>query len=331
MDVDNLVWFNDWVSVGPRNFSGRIKSLSIHPVEGLGVLAGAADGGVWRTSAGGPPWYPLMSQEKSLAIGGVARSGADLTVIYAATGEDTPGWAPSYPGVGVYKSVDGGGTWTLLSPIQSSRCTRVLIHPAHADVVYVSGDAGLHKTIDGGASWTNVRMDHVSDMVMDPVAPNTIYAAVWGAGVFRTTDGGLTWSDFNEGLPTGAAADWIKLAASEAAPDGVVTLAAKMGTDSGLLFTRRVHVPPIVKGKVAKSALALAPFPVPGSAVASGAWHPRTCFLQRVDGPGRDRPEAAQGAASPEASGSSAPAMAARPFRRSRARTPITTPSSSRA
>jgi hypothetical protein len=246
VDLDGLVWFSDWVSVGPRNFSGRIKSLAIHPVEGNGLLAGAADGGVWQTKTGGVTWFPLMSQELSMATGAVARSSSDLSVIYAATGEDTPGWGPSYPGVGVYKSIDGGGTWTLLAPIESNRCTRVLIHPLHVDTVYVAGSGGLHKSTNGGASWTRLRTDHVSDAVMDPTTPDTIYAAVWNNGVFRTTDGGATWSDFSQGLPTGSGADWIKLAASDPAPNGVVTLVAKMGLDSGQLFTRRVHVPIVI-------------------------------------------------------------------------------------
>ena len=250
VDVDSIVWFRDWCSAGPTNVSGRIKSLQIHPVEGNGVLAGAADGGVWRTQDGGGTWFPLMSQELSLAIGAVARSSANLTVIYAATGEDTPGWAPSYPGVGVYRSDDGGNSWRLLAPIASTRCTRLLLHPTNADIVYVAGSGGLHKSIDGGASWTNVRSDHVSDALMDPVHPDTIYAAVWSSGIFRSKDGGGSWSDFNAGLPTGPAADWIKLAASERAVDGSVTLVAKMGTDSGLLFRCRVHIPPVIfRGK----------------------------------------------------------------------------------
>jgi len=252
VDIDSLVWFNEWVSVGPRNFSGRIKSLQIHPVEGNGLLAGAADGGVWLTQTGGLTWFPLMSQELSLAIGGVARSPSDLSVLYAATGEDTPGWGPSYGGVGVYKSLNGGGTWSLLAPIESTRCTRLLIHPANVNTVYVAGNLGLHRTLNGGGTWTRVRTDHVSDVIMDPVFPDTLYAAVWNGGVFRSLDGGTTWGDFNQGLPTGNGADWIKLATSEAAPNGVVTLAAKMGADSGQVFTRRVHVP-IVTRPVAKT------------------------------------------------------------------------------
>jgi photosystem II stability/assembly factor-like uncharacterized protein len=247
VDVDGVILFQDWCSVGPRNVSGRIKSLAIHPVEGNGVLAGAADGGVWLTQDGGGTWFPLMGQELSMAIGAVARSGANLSVIYAATGEDTPGWGPSFPGVGVYKSIDGGNSWTLCAPISSDRCTRVLIHPANANIVYVAGDGGLHKSTDGGGSWTNLRNDHVSDAVMDPAYPDTIYAAVWDSGIFRTRDGGVTWADFNDGLPTGIGADWIKLAASEPGGDGSVTLVAKMGKDSGQLFTCRVHVPPVIQ------------------------------------------------------------------------------------
>jgi photosystem II stability/assembly factor-like uncharacterized protein len=123
----------------------------------------------------------------------------------------------------------------------------VLIHPANANIVYVAGDNGLHKSTNGGGSWTNLRNDHVSDAVMDPTYPDTIYAAVWDSGIFRTRDGGATWADFNDGLPTGIGADWIKLAASEPAGDGSVTLVAKMGKDSGQLFTCRVHVPPVIQ------------------------------------------------------------------------------------
>jgi photosystem II stability/assembly factor-like uncharacterized protein len=111
----------------------------------------------------------------------------------------------------------------------------------------VAGDNGLHKSTNGGGSWTNLRNDHVSDAVMDPTYPDTIYAAVWDSGIFRTRDGGATWADFNDGLPTGIGADWIKLAASEPAGDGSVTLVAKMGKDSGQLFTCRVHVPPVIQ------------------------------------------------------------------------------------
>lgn len=225
-----------WTSIGPRNVNGRIKCLVVHPGTENVVWAGTANGGVWKTVNGGATWIPMMSQELSLAIGGLAISASNPFILYAATGEDTPGWGPSWPGVGAYKTDDAGGTWTLLSPIASTRCTKVLIDPGNPNVVYVAGNAGLHKTTNGGTTWTNVRNDHVSDALMDPTNPSRIYAAVWNSGVYRSTDGGATWTLLSNGIPTGGSANWIKLAMGRNGTGGTNFLLAKMGTDSGDVY-----------------------------------------------------------------------------------------------
>jgi photosystem II stability/assembly factor-like uncharacterized protein len=230
------VFVRDWVSAGPRNVNGRIKCLAIHPADSNTVYAGAADGGVWVTNNGGLTWRPLMQLELSMAIGAIGISESSPQVLYAATGEDAPGWAPSYAGVGVYKTTDGGNTWNLLAPISSARCTRVLVHPANPDIVYVAGEAGMHRSTNGGASWTSVRTDHVSDTSLDPYTPDTIYAAVWNSGIFRSTDGGSSWSDYSSGLPTGSSAEWIKLAVGRDGPSDTSYLVAKMGRDSAELY-----------------------------------------------------------------------------------------------
>lgn len=232
-------WCPRWVSAGPTNFSGRIKSLAIHPTDGNVVYAGAADGGVWKTTNGGATWVSQMRLELSFAIGAIAVAPSSPSIVYAATGENTPGWGPSYPGVGVYKSTDEGGDWDLMAPIASSRCTRVLVHPTNPDVVYVAGNAGLHKSTDGGASWTNIRTDHVSDALLDPLTPSTLYAGVWNSGIYKSTDAGATWTQLTNGVPTGSNADWIKLAMGLNGTDGTAFLLAKMGTDSGLLYRSR--------------------------------------------------------------------------------------------
>jgi hypothetical protein len=226
----------EWTSIGPRNVTGRIKCLAIHPVTENIVWAGAANGGVWKTLTGGASWIPMMSQELSLAIGGLAIAPSNHFILYAATGEDTPGWGPSWGGVGVYKTDDAGGTWTLCSPISSTRCTKVLIHPWDPNIVYVAGNAGLHKTTDGGATWTNLRTDHVSDALMDPTDANRLFIGVWNSGVYRSTDGGATWTLLSNGIPTGYAADWIKLAEGRNGTGGTNFLLAKMGTDSGSIY-----------------------------------------------------------------------------------------------
>ena len=226
---------NSWVSCGPNNFSGRIKSLVIHPTNGNIVYAGAADGGVWKSIDGGTTWYATMQLELSLAIGGLGICARSPNVLYAATGEDIGSWG--FLGVGVYKTRNGGGDWDLMGHINSVQCTRVLVHPTDPNIVYIAGDAGLHKSIDGGASWNNVRTDHVSDALMDPFSPDTIYAGVWGVGVFKSNDGGTIWTLLTNGLPSGPAADWIKLAMGRNGTNGTEFLVAKMGTHSGLLYT----------------------------------------------------------------------------------------------
>ncbi|HKW02139.1 MAG TPA: hypothetical protein VJN96_20120 [Vicinamibacterales bacterium] len=225
-----------WVSNGPTNFSGRIKSLALHPTNGNILYAGGADGGVWKTTDGGVSWFSTMKLELSMAIGALGISQSSPNVLYAATGEDVPGWGPSYPGVGVYKTTDGGGDWDLMGPIASTRCSRVMVHPTNPDIVYVSGNGGLHKSTNGGATWTNIRTDHVSDVLLDPLTPTTLYAGVWNNGVYKSTDSGTTWTQLTSGLPTGSAAEWIKLAMGLNGTDGTAFLVAKMGTDSGQLY-----------------------------------------------------------------------------------------------
>jgi hypothetical protein len=229
-------WCSSWTSQGPANINGRIKSLAVDPTNGTVIYAGAADGGVWKTTDGGASWYPTMRLELSMAIGAVAVAPSSPNVVYAATGEDTPGWAPSFPGVGVYKTTDGGADWDLTSPISSTRCTRVLVHPANPNILYVAGDSGLHKSTDGGATWTTVLNGHASDALLDPNTPNTLYVAIWGSGVFKSIDAGTTWVQLTNGLLTGSAADWIKLAMGLGGTDGTAYLLAKMGADSGLIF-----------------------------------------------------------------------------------------------
>jgi photosystem II stability/assembly factor-like uncharacterized protein len=225
-----------WVPMGPNNINGRIKSLAIHPTDENVLYAGGADGGVWKTTDGGKSWFSTMETELSMAIGAIGICEGAPNVVYAATGEDAPGGSPAFPGVGVYKTSDGGNDWDLLSPILSTRCTRVLVSSSNPNTVYVAGNQGLHKSVDGGTSWTNIRTDHVSDAVMDPDDPNIIYAGVWKLGVFKTTDGGSTWTLLSD-LPTGPGANWIKLAMGpriQIAP--VQFLVAKMGLEAGQMY-----------------------------------------------------------------------------------------------
>ena len=237
-----------WYPNGPWNVNGRVRSLAIHPSNGSILYAGAADGGIWKTTDGGGSWRPLWKFQDSMAIGSVAVSESTPSTIYAATGEDTPGYSPSYGGVGVYKSTDSGATWTQKSDAATlgARCTKILVHPTNRNIVYLATENGVHKSTDGGNSWTTVRGGHASDIVMAHDHPNTLYAGMWNDGLYKTTDGGGSWhritSDvtiwlvillFTIPFPTGADAGWIKLAIGRNGPYGSEFVIAKLGPNGG--------------------------------------------------------------------------------------------------
>ena len=206
--ADHMAAFNPagagspWYPVGPRNVNGRVKALAVHPTDANTVFAGAASGGVWKSTDGGQSWYPLWDMQQSIAIGalGIATS---APTIYAGTGEWTPGWGPSYGGAGVYVSADGGNTWTQRPAVLSRRIGTLVVDPTNPQRVLLCGDRGLEITTDGGTNWSNPRTDMVTDVVLDPVNAQTVYIAVANTGFYRSTDGGSTFTIL-AGSPTGA-------------------------------------------------------------------------------------------------------------------------------
>jgi hypothetical protein len=233
----------DWWKLGPRNFNGRIKSLAIRPNQRFVLYAGAANGGVWITVNGGVDWNALWFRQPSMAIGAIAVAPSNPLVMYAATGEDTPGWGPSYGGAGVFRTSNGGSSWAACASGPGTRSNKVLVHPTNPDVVYVATDTGLWKSVDGGASWANRRPGRATDALLDPTAPETLYVGAHNDGVYRSVDGGATWvprqgttSGFFTALPWGQAAEWIKLSMGLGGTRGTRFIAAKMGQDSGRVF-----------------------------------------------------------------------------------------------
>src|SRR5206468_9495469 len=98
----------DWWKLGPRNFNGRIKSLAIRPNQRYVLYAGAANGGVWITVNGGVDWNALWFRQPSMAIGAIAVAPSNPLVIYAATGDDTPGWGPTHCRAGGFRTSNAG-------------------------------------------------------------------------------------------------------------------------------------------------------------------------------------------------------------------------------
>jgi photosystem II stability/assembly factor-like uncharacterized protein len=215
-------------------FVGPVRGNRVAAVAGIAgdpstYYAGAASGGIWKSTDGGNRWAPIFDHEPVAAIGALAVAPSDANVVWAGTGE---AWAIrdiDVTGDGVYKSTDGGKTWQHMGLERTGRIGRVVIDPRDEDRVYVcalgrlSGpqqERGVYRTTDGGKTWDRVLFvdenTGCSGIGMDPENPRTLFAGMWqvsmhtwgeisggpGSGVYVSHDGGKTWIHIEDhGLP----------------------------------------------------------------------------------------------------------------------------------
>jgi hypothetical protein len=231
-----------WYSIGPRNVNGRVKALAIDPTNADTVYAGAASGGVWKSSDGGQTWDPLWDEQESLAIGALGVAPNAPATIYAGTGEWTPGFGASYPGAGVYVSTDAGATWSLRAACLCRRIGTLVVDPSDSSRLWICGDAGLERSDDAGVTWTLLRGPAVTDIVFQPGSTSTIFIAVLGTGYFKSTDYGATFASL-PGAPTGAGVAFPRMAIGASGAHGtnfiVIRSAGQLqtSTDGGTTCT----------------------------------------------------------------------------------------------
>ena len=216
-----------WRPVGPAIMSGRVSGVAVVEKEPHIFYVATASGGLWKTINNGTTFEPQFNHESTVSIGDVAVSQSDPNVVWVGTGESNNRNSSSW-GDGVYKSADGGRTWTNMGLKDTLHIGRIVIHPQDPNTVYVAAmghewgtnkERGVFKTTDGGKTWTpslqvNERTG-AQDLVMDPSDPNTLYAAmhdrirtVWnysgngpGSAIYKTSDAGKSWKKLTKGLP----------------------------------------------------------------------------------------------------------------------------------
>jgi photosystem II stability/assembly factor-like uncharacterized protein len=215
-------------SIGPAFTSGRVIGFAVDPKNPARYFAGVASGGVWRTVNAGTTWTPVFDNEGSYSIGAIVLDPKNPLVVWVGTGENNSQRSVSY-GNGVYKSEDGGRSWRNIGLRTSEHIGRIAIDPKDSNIVYVAsqgplwgpgGERGLFKTTDGGKSWKNIlnvsENTGVTDVVIDPNDPNTIYCAsyqrrrhMWTlinggpeSAIYKSTDAGASWNKLRAGLPT---------------------------------------------------------------------------------------------------------------------------------
>ncbi len=221
--------------IGPANPSGRITAFAVAAEAGhKTIYAGLASGGLWKTTNAGTTWKPIFDDEGSLTIGDVALASWNPKVIWIGTGERNSLRSNAW-GDGVYKSTDGGSSWTHMGLTETREIGRIAIHPTDSTIVYMAAlghlwganaERGIYKTTDGGENWDRVLfVDDTTgfvDLKMDPSNPEVLYAAGWhrirwgggrmegagaGSGIWKTANGGRAWTrltdpELNNGLPT---------------------------------------------------------------------------------------------------------------------------------
>lgn len=188
---------NTWMSIGPTNGAGRINGLAVHPTSAGTLYAGAAGGGLWKTTNAGTNWIPLTDDINDLSVGAVALAPSSPNIIYLGTGE--PVGSSSFGGIGLLKSTDGGATWLFPASVVSSSFYRISVHPTNPmDLVIATSDGGF-RSLDGGSTWTLVIPSIVTDVVRDPTNASVLFAAS-GGRVLKSTDGGGTWLEKSAGL-----------------------------------------------------------------------------------------------------------------------------------
>ena len=238
-------------SIGPAGMSGRVTSIDVVHKSPEIIYVGTASGGLWKSTSGGTGWEPIFDEQPVASIGAVAVDQNNPSIVWAGTGEGNPRNSQTL-GAGIYKSLNGGKTWTCMGLEETRSIHRVIIHPSNSDIVYlgVTGtpwgenpERGVYKTTDGGVTWEKIlyvdEKTGCADLVIDPSNPNKLIAAMWqyrrwpwffqsggpGSGLYITHDGGKTWDKKTDedGLPKGELGR-MGLAIAPSQPDKIYAL-----------------------------------------------------------------------------------------------------------
>lgn len=238
-------------AIGPAGMSGRITAIDAVVSNPDIIYAGAASGGVWKSTSGGVTWDPIFDKELTLSIGAIAVQQDNPSVVWVGTGEGNPRNSLN-GGYGIYKSLDAGKTWKLMGLEKTRHIHRIIVDPKNPTTVYVGAigspwgehpERGVYKTTDGGATWSQILFGDnktgCGELVMDPSNPNKLFANMWehrrlpwtfksggpSSGLHVTYDGGKTWKKLSskDGLPEGELGR-MGLAIARSKPDVVYAL-----------------------------------------------------------------------------------------------------------
>jgi len=251
-----------WRSIGPAR-GGRSQTGAGSAARPLEYYFGATGGGVWKTTDGGLSWKAVSDKAfKTSSVGAIAVAPSNPDIVYAGMGE-TELRGNIIQGDGLYKTTDGGKSWSATGLEKTQAIARIRVHPSNPDLVYAAAlgdpygpnpERGVFRSKDGGKTWERVlyRNDKTGavDLAMDPANPDVLYAGLWevsrtpfslssggpGGGLFKSTDGGTTWTELtkNPGLPKPL---WGKVGISVSGADSARLYAIVEAKDGGIFMS----------------------------------------------------------------------------------------------
>ncbi len=229
----NLLSGLEWRDVGPMR-GGRTYGVAGHASQPDTFYSGSVGGGVWKTENAGRTWFPISDDGIPIgSIGAIAAAPSNPNIVYVGTGEPDIRSQHSF-GIGMYKSMDAGKTWTHIGLEATRQIGRIVVDPGNPNRVYVAAlghvyapnpDRGVYRSTDGGATWKKILFkasdpDNVGaiEVAIDPRNSRVLYASLWaarrppwsvyapsnmpGGGLYKSIDGGDTWKQLTGGLPT---------------------------------------------------------------------------------------------------------------------------------
>lgn len=215
-------------NIGPAVMSGRITDIKCPVKDPDIVYIGTASGGIWKSKDRGITFKPVFDKH-TMAIGCLTIDEKNPDIVWVGTGETNMRNSVSV-GTGLYRTTNGGETWTFMGFADSERISKVVIDPRDAKVIYAAAAGhlwnshktrGVYKSVDNGKTWKQLLyIDENTgciDLDINPKNPDVLFAAMWefrrkpyfftsggkGSGLYKTTDGGKTWKKIKKGLPAG--------------------------------------------------------------------------------------------------------------------------------
>ncbi|MCX6250079.1 MAG: BACON domain-containing carbohydrate-binding protein [Bacteroidetes bacterium] len=248
-----------WTQVGPINIPanatgqpngmGRINAAAFHPTDANTFYVGSASGGFWKTMDAGITWANLTSNLPTLGVSAILIHPSTPNTIFIGTGDRDGGDAP---GMGVYKSTDGGVTFLVSNSGMGSKTVGMMVmHPTDPNTILAATSGGIHKSIDGGATWLlkSSNANNYKDIKFKPGDPTTVYATENGK-FYRSTNTGDSWTQITAGVITGTR---LTIGVSINQPTYVYLLMTNgvfvgllRSTNSGVSFTTQSTTPNLI-------------------------------------------------------------------------------------